>query len=146
MRPASLALLLAPLALAACGMPMENIAAENRAVHWSGNVSSCDAPSALGKVTGRFAHLQAGLAGKGLSIVEITQIRQTGFRKNGPSHIPKRDCVASALLSDNTRQPVYYSILAGVGAYSIYSERVESCVAGHDPYHLGEAACSRMSR
>lgn len=146
MRLASLALLVAPLVLGACGMPMENIAAENRAVHWSGNVSACDDAGVLGSVTGRFDHLQAGLAGKGLTIVEITGIRQTGMRRNGPSHIPKRDCVATAHLSDNTRHPVYYSILAGVGAYTLYSERVESCVAGHDPYHLGDAACSRMSR
>lgn len=133
------------LALAGCGMPMQNIEAENRAVHWSGNVAACDDAGVLSSISGRFAAAEAGLAGQGRQIELIDSIRETGFRKNGRAYIPRRDCVASALLDNQTRHPVYYTVVANMGTYSL-ADRVEFCVEGHDPYHLGPAACTRMSR
>lgn len=133
------------LALAGCGMPMKDIAAENRAVHWSGNVAACDDGGVLSSITGRFASAEAGLAGEGRSIEQLDGVRQVGFRKNGPAFIPRRDCVATARLDDRSVRKVYYTVVANVGTYSL-ADKVEFCVEGHDHYHLGQGACTRMSR
>lgn len=133
------------LAVAGCGMPMKGIEAENRAVHWSGNVAACDDGSVLSSITGRFARAESGLAGEGRQIEDIRDIRQTGFRKNGHAFIPRRDCVATARLDDRSVSKVYYTVVANVGTYNL-ADKVEFCVEGHDHYHLGQGACTRMSR
>lgn len=133
------------LGVAGCGMPMQNIAAENRAFHWSGNVAACDDSSVLGAITGRFARAEAGLAGEGRSIEAIDRIKQVAFRKNGPAYIPRRDCVATARLDDRSIRRVHYTIIENLGTYNL-ADRVEFCVEGHDHYALGQPACTRMSR
>lgn len=148
MRPTFACRLAAPallVALAGCGMPMKDIRAENRAFTWSGNVSSCDDSGVLGAITARFGAAEAGLAGERRQIETLSQIRQVGFRKNGPAYIPRRDCVATAQLDDRSLRKVHYSIIDNQGTYSL-ADRVEFCVEGHDHYALGQPACTRMSR
>jgi hypothetical protein len=142
---ARLAPVLALLGLTGCGMPMQNIQAENRAIPWIFEVAACDSALVLGSIQQRFARSEAEFGHDGQQIMEIRHIRQTSLRKNGPAYIPRRGCIADVILQNNHRSRVHYTVVAETGAYSL-GDNVEFCVEGHDHAHRAEPACSRMTR
>jgi hypothetical protein len=112
------------------------------------NVPACDDPRVLSKIVGRFDETENLYWGGVHGIEGYERIREIGFRSNGLDYIPRRYCVARALVIDPRlpppQRPKTYTVVYSVGA----SEGplgmmwgVEWCVVGFDREHAYEPAC-----
>ncbi len=59
-------------------------------------------------------------------------MREIGFRSNGLSYIPRRYCIARAMMSDQRQRTVAYAIATQTGIIG-NTWGVEWCVVGIDP-------------
>jgi len=100
----------------------------------------CDDGSVLARVSEKFSYYDAHIIGSGLTIADLSNIRETRLRVSGPSLIPRRYCDATATLSNGRRSEVVYLIEAHAGFASIVWN-VQSCLPAFDPYRVYGAWC-----
>ncbi len=113
------------------------------------HVPVCDDPAVLSTITGRFGDTENTYWGGVHAIAGYERVREIGFRSNGLDYIPRRYCVAKALIV-NPRVPpperpksqtVVYSVGASEGIIG-WTWGVEWCVVGLDREHAYEPACA----
>jgi hypothetical protein len=120
--------------------PVDGPPAETRMIPYSGLIPPCEDPTTLAWISGDFATREASPLGSGLAIAAFDDIRETGYRSNGASYIPRRYCKARALLSDGKTRSVGYEIAEQQGFIG-WGYGVLWCVVGFDRYRAFAPAC-----
>ena len=118
--------------------------AEQRDSPYAGIVKACEDPSAIGYIQGAFAARESEYWHSGLSIVAMDDVREIGFRSNGLDYIPRRYCVARALLSNQKVRMVSYAIVEAGGSIG-FTDNVVWCVDGLDRNDAFAPGC-KMAR
>ena len=122
--------------------------AEARWAIFSSDLPACDNPSVLSIITGRFSEAENTYWGGQSAIGAFDRVKEIGFRSNGLAYIPRRYCVARAMMDDPRAAPpierkpttVIYDVTADAGIIG-FTWGVEWCVVGFDREHAYEPAC-----
>jgi hypothetical protein len=114
--------------------------AEARIIPYSADLPPCDEPYVLAQIQAEFERRETNYWQSGLVIEGFEQPRETGFRTNGLSYIPRRYCRARAQLNDGHRRLVVYEIGDALGFIGI-GYGVTWCVRGPDRNHAFSPAC-----
>jgi hypothetical protein len=101
----------------------------------------CDDPGVLSTISSRFAQTQREFWDPQLSIAGFERVREIGFRSNGLSYIPRRYCVARAMMSDLKQRTVVYDVGDSFGIIGA-TWGVEWCVVGLDPMRAYAPDCT----
>ncbi|MBR0693798.1 hypothetical protein [Bradyrhizobium lablabi] len=96
---------------------------------YDGLVAECE--KALPTITSQFQEKESGFWNSPLVITGYSRIHEIAFRPWQSDNIPRRYCVAEAMLSDGKARSVHYSILED-GGFSGFGQGVEWCVTGLD--------------
>jgi len=120
--------------------PQDQPPAEARYLGYSGDVPRCDDAEALAWITRDFGDRESGYWGSSLEIDSFFEPRETNFRVNGASYIPRRYCRVTALFNDGARRAVAYEIGEGTGFLGI-GYGVTWCVTGLDRNHAFSRNC-----
>jgi hypothetical protein len=115
---------------------------------YSSDLPKCDDWAVLSTISGRFDDTEAIYWGGKHAIDAFERVREIGFRANGLSYIPRRYCVARALIFDprvpppDQRKPrtVVYSVGAAEGIIGM-TWGLEWCVVGLDREHAYAPDC-----
>ena len=118
--------------------------AENRLQSYSGAVPPCTEASALEAIQSRFKDREDEYWHSGLAIVSFDRVDEIGFRSNGLDYIPRRYCLARAVMSDQKLRTVSYSIGEATGSIG-FTDGVDFCVAGLDRNDAYSPTC-KMAR
>jgi hypothetical protein len=105
--------------------------AEQRLIPYADNLSPCEDPGALGAIQSRFRDRESEYWHSGLEIVAFDKVDEIGFRSNGLDYIPRRYCVARAVMNDQKLRTVSYSIGKATGSIG-FTDGVDFCVSGLD--------------
>jgi hypothetical protein len=111
---------------------------------YDGVLPSCDAQTALYKISSRFNMKENDFWHSDLRIVAFDKIRETAFRPWAGNTIPRRFCSAIIEISDGRRTVVHYSIAEDTGMIGM-TWGVEWCVVGLDRNWSFNPAC-KMAR
>lgn len=126
----------------ATGRPL--VPAEKRDFPYSGQLPACDDPAVFERIQSRFYQRESEYWKSGLEIVGFEQAREIGFRANGLDYIPRRYCVARAVMNDTKLREVSYSVDENLGIIGFGFE-VEWCVAELDRLNAYAPGC-KMAR
>jgi hypothetical protein len=118
--------------------------AEQRTIPFSGVVPACDDEAVLNKIKRRFAAKEAEYWHSNVEIVNFSQINTTDFRPNGSDYTPRRYCSARVMLSNHTKQQVFYSVAEDAGIIGA-TWGVTWCVTNFDRHGAYAPAC-KMAR
>ena len=118
--------------------------AEERDAPYSGLIPPCSDPTSLSEIQSRFADREDEYWHSGLSIAGFEDVREIGFRSNGLDYIPRRYCVARAMMSDRKIRTVDYSIVEAGDSIG-YRNDVVWCVTGLDRNDAFAPGC-KMAR
>lgn len=102
----------------------------------------CADPGVLGHIIRNFAWAERHTWGRGF---EMAALENPRFRYDdlAPTMIPKRRCMAEALMTNGVRGTVYYQIEERMGLASI-GRGISYCVVGLDPWHIYDEACRTL--
>jgi hypothetical protein len=101
----------------------------------------CDDASVLSTIVGRFGETENTYWGGKHAIGGFERVREIGFRSNGLSYIPRRYCVARAVISDEPKpRTAIYSVTANASIIG-WQWGVEWCVIGLDREHAYAPDC-----
>jgi hypothetical protein len=107
--------------------------AEARHFPYQANLPACNDPAVVAKIQSRFEDAEDEYWHSGLRIQAFDRIDEIGYRTNGEDYIPRRYCVAEALMNDQKLRPVSYSINQDLGIIGFLGTiGVEWCVGGLD--------------
>ncbi len=120
------------------------VPAEHRYDFYAGGLPSCGDPHVLERIQSRFHDRESEFWKSGLEIVGFDAAREIGLRTNGLDYIPRRYCMARALLNDQSVRTVSYSIIEDQGIIG-WSFGVDWCVAGLDRNYANAPNC-QMAR
>jgi hypothetical protein len=120
------------------------VPAEARYSPFPGLVPACDNPAVFERIQSRFLARETEFWKSGLAIVGFDHAREIGFRSNGLDYIPRRYCVARALMNDTKVRAVTYSVDEDLGIIG-FGFDVEWCVAGLDRLNAYAPGC-KMAR
>jgi hypothetical protein len=127
-----------------CAAARPLVPAEDRYIPYSGHLPACDDPAVFERIQSRFYARESEFWKSGLAIVGFDHAREIGFRSNGLDYIPRRYCVARALMNDTKLREVSYSVDEDLGIIGFGFE-VEWCVSGLDRLNAFAPAC-KMAR
>lgn len=105
--------------------------AEERIIPYSGLLPLCDDPSVLTEIVWNFRDRERDYWSSELAIAGFVDVREVGYRDNGPSYIPRRYCAALADFNDGLRRRVGYNLGERLG-FSGFGWGVQWCVVGLD--------------
>ncbi len=105
--------------------------AEQRLQPYSGIVPPCTERGALEAIQSRFHDRETEYWHSGLEITGFSRVDEIGFRSNGLDYIPRRYCVAQAVMSDQKLRTVSFSIGEATGSIG-FTDAVDFCVSGLD--------------
>lgn len=134
MRLALPCLLLVALAGAADAQPKPRgftPPAESRTIPYDGAVPACGDQAVLAEIAWSFTTRERSYWASPLSIVDWAEPRETGYRGNGASYIPRRYCTALAAFNDGVRRRVGYNLGEDLG-FAGLGWGVQWCVVGLD--------------
>jgi hypothetical protein len=117
--------------------------AEKRFSPYYGNLPACDNTWVTGRLSDRFHQKEAEFWNSPLEIKSYDRFREIGFRANGVAYIPRRFCIARALMSDDKERTVIYQIQEDTGIIG-WGYGVEFCVIGADRNFAYSPACSAL--
>ncbi len=132
---------LAVSALAAAAR--EQIPAEKRIWPYSATVEyvpACNDPIVQRTLRRHFRQAERSYWNTGLAIAEVVEIRETAWRPNGLDLIPRRFCRGIALMSDNRRRAVDFSVIEEAGIIGL-SWGIQWCVHGLDRHNTYAPGC-----
>jgi hypothetical protein len=115
--------------------------AEERFFAYRGVLPRCDDPAVFGRIQTLFYQREAEFWKSGLAITGFDRAHEIGYRSNGLDYIPRRYCVAEALLNDSKVRKVSYSIDEDLGTIGFGFE-VEWCVSGLDRLNAYAPHCT----
>ena len=118
--------------------------AEQRLQPYSGLVPPCTEAGALQAIQSRFQDREDEYWHSGLRIVSFDRVDEIGFRSNGLDYIPRRYCLARAVMNDQKLRTVSYSIGEATGSIG-FTDGVDFCVNGLDRNDAYSPAC-KMAR
>jgi hypothetical protein len=95
------------------------------------DMPACDFRPALDRIIGDFATKESVFWNSNLRIVGIENIRETAAMTWAAQSVPRRFCAGTALISDGTRHPIYYSTAEDLGMIGMNFE-INFCVVGLD--------------
>ena len=101
---------------------------------------ACDDMWATGTIRHRFATTQDRFWNSDLSIQSVDQVKEVAFRPWADGTIPRRFCMARALISDGIWRTVRYSIIEDGGMIGA-NWGVHWCVVGLDRNWANSPAC-----
>ncbi len=136
------AVALAMAGAAAQGRPLTP--AEQRFAPYSGVVPPCTEAGALEAIQSRFHDRETEYWQSGLEITGFARIDEIGFRSNGLDYIPRRYCVAQAVMNDQKLRTVSFSIGEATGSIG-FNDAVDFCVGGLDRLEAYAPNC-KMAR
>jgi hypothetical protein len=119
------------------------VPAEQRYAAFSGDLPSCEDPGVLSRISDRFAQKESEYWNSARAISAYDRIREIGFRANGLGYIPRRYCVARAMLNDMKDHTVIYDIEEDMGIIG-WGYGVQWCVVGLDRNLAYAPACSAL--
>jgi hypothetical protein len=119
------------------------VPAEDRYAAYTANLPACDDPDVLNRIHDRFREKESEYWASSLQIAAYDRIREFSFRGNGLDYIPRRYCVARALLNDNHEHTVIYDIGEDLGMIG-WGYGVEWCVVGLDRNLAFAPACTGL--
>lgn len=125
-------------ALAAMDRPQ--VPAEKRYDSYSGELPGCADFWVSERIRTRFQARESEFWKSGLEIVRLDQPQEIGFRSNGLDYIPRRYCVAKAVMNDKAVREVSYSIEQDLGIIG-WGFDVEWCIQGLDRNYAYEPNC-----
>lgn len=143
---------LASGARAQSGGPTDNslygTPAEARWAPFFATLPTCDDNSVLSTVSNRFGQTQSIYWNGAHAIMGYEKVREIGFRANGVAYIPRRYCLARAVMAEPPQAPpeywrkrtVVYAVVANASIIG-WNWGVEWCVVGLDPMHAYEPDC-----
>lgn len=105
--------------------------AELRIIPYTGLLPFCDDPAVLAEIVWNFRDRERDYWSSGLAIQGFLDVREIGYRDNGPSYIPRRYCAALADFNDGAHRRVGYNLGEGLG-FSGVGWGLEWCVVGLD--------------
>jgi hypothetical protein len=106
--------------------------AEARRYPYDGQLPGCGDPDVVSRIQSRFSQTETEYWHSGLEILGFDKIDEIGYRSNGTDYIPRRYCVAEAVMNDQKLRNVSYSIVKDMGIIGWFGFGVEWCVAGLD--------------
>ena len=130
------------VAFAASARPL--VPAERRYDYYWAQLPSCADPRVLERIQSRFYDRESEYWKSGLAIVGYDEVREIGMRTNGLDYIPRRYCMARAVLNDRSVRTVFYSIIEDMGIIG-WGFGVDWCVAGLDRNYANAPNC-KMAR
>ena len=119
------------------------VPAEQRYSAYSADLPTCEDPGVLSRISDRFSQKESEYWASTLQISGYDRVREIGFRANGLSYIPRRYCVARAMLNDMKDHLVIYDIQEDLGIIG-WGYGVEWCVVGLDRDLAYAPACSSL--
>ncbi len=140
-----LACALAIVAGAALAQTRPTVPAEQRNSAYLGRVPACDDSGVLGTITSRFASTESEYWDSGLSIAGYDRVAEIGYRSTGLDYIPRRYCIARAMLSSGAVSTVSYAIAEDLGFIGFPGYGVDWCVEGLDRQRAASPGC-KMKR
>lgn len=120
------------------------VPAERRYDSYSGRVAACNDPNVFERIQSRFQAREDEFWKSGLAIQGFDRVREIGMRSNGLDLIPRRYCMAQALMNDGKRREVSYTIAEDMGIIG-WGFGVDWCVAGLDRNYAYAPNC-KMAR
>ncbi len=106
--------------------------AETRESSYSGKIPGCGDPDVVSRIQSRFSQTEGEYWHSGLEIVGFEQVDEIGYRTQGADYIPRRYCVAKAVMNDQKLRTVSYTIVQDMGIIGFFGFGVEWCVSGLD--------------
>jgi hypothetical protein len=119
------------------------VPAEHRYSSYTGRLPPCDDTGVTSRIHDRFGEKEHEFWDSTLQIVSYDKFREIGFRANGLGYIPRRYCVARALLNDDKEHTVIYQIQEDLGIIG-WGYGVEWCVVGLDRNLAYAPACGAL--
>lgn len=119
------------------------VPAEQRYSAYSANLPTCEDSGVLSRISDRFSQKESEFWSSTLQISGYDRIREIGFRANGLGYIPRRYCVARAMLNDMKDHLVIYDIQEDLGMIG-WGYGVEWCVVGLDRNLAYAPACGAL--
>ena len=112
---------------------------------------ACDDPGVLGQISDLFSQSETIYWNGQNGIAGYQQVREIGFRGNGLSYIPRRYCIARAVMAVPPQAPAYvkpertvvYSIASNADIVG-QSIHIGWCVIGLDREHAYEPDCAML--
>jgi hypothetical protein len=109
---------------------------------------ACNDNGVLGTISDRFSQADTIFWGERRAIAGYERVREIGFRANGLSYIPRRYCVARAMMAEPPQtaveekraRTVIYSVVANDGPIG-WGWGVQWCVVGLDRNHAYAPDC-----
>lgn len=122
--------------------------AEARHAPFFAVMPACDDPGVLGQISDRFSQAETIFWDGQHAIAGYTRVRELGFRSNGVAFIPRRYCIARAVMAeppqvpavDRPQRTIIYSIASDAGMFG-QSLNVAWCVVGLDREHAYAPDC-----
>ena len=102
--------------------------------------SLCAAPGVLSGVISRFNWAERNTFKRGFELSALTNPRANPDPVLNVGVIPKRYCVAEAMMSNGTRSTAYYVVLMGQGLAGI-GNGLDFCILGLDPWRVHDGEC-----
>jgi hypothetical protein len=134
--------LIAPLAAAQPRL-QDSPPAETRIVPYSAVLPTCEDGILLARIQRGFDDAEREFWSSALAIESFAKVRETGFRTDGLSYIPRRRCEAAALFNDGARRTVVYEIAEDMGFIGMGSG-LTWCVVGLDRNHAFSPHCKAV--
>jgi hypothetical protein len=106
--------------------------AEARQSPYDGKLPDCADPDVVSRIQSHFSQAESEYWHSGLEILGFDKVDQIGYRSDGLDLIPRRYCVAQAMMNDQKWRTVSYSIGQDLGIIGWWGFGVEWCVAGLD--------------
>ncbi len=125
-------------ALIAAGMGFSRVEArpltpsEARQSPYDGKLPDCADPDVVSRIQSHFSQAEQEYWHSGLEILGLDRVDQIGYRSDGLDLIPRRYCVAQAMMNDQKWRTISYSIGQDLGIIGWGGFGVEWCVAGLD--------------
>ncbi len=119
--------------------------AEARMFPYSADLPACDDSILLARIQRGFYDRERDYWASELAIDGFVNVRETGFRSNGLSYIPRRWCEAAAQFSDGAQRKVIYEIAEELGFIGLGSG-VTWCVVGLDRNRAFSPHCNAAGR
>ena len=119
------------------------VPAEQRYSAYSADLPPCEDLGVLSRISDRFSQKESEYWNSTLQISGYDRVREIGFRANGLGYIPRRYCVARAMLNDMRDHLVIYDIQEDLGMIG-WGYGVEWCVVGLDRNLAYAPACSSL--
>ena len=100
----------------------------------------CAAPRVLSGVISRFNWAERTTFKRGFELAALANPRANPDPVLNVGVIPKRYCIAEAMMSNGSRSTAYYVVLMGQGLAGI-GNGLDFCILGLDPWRVHDGEC-----